>query len=307
MGVRQTPAPASPLKAPFRSSSIARFLLPLVVVAVVVESPLTPADDTPTLDELLPRLSRFALLYWDTALRFACKERINWERIEGSGKETFAYVFTHDEEKGFQDFRMHTGWAANRRNPRKLHPTAPAHLSSAFLWVFVFRDSRQPFHRYTVTGEERMHGRDAVRIEFEPVPPIQNDVNDWYGTAWVDRETSQLLRVEAYSPDDHAVKLRLDDHLANAYPNDWNYDLRRIVTDFTTVENGMRFPGRVEIHRTRHRVRSSNGYVRTNAIPLLKVTQTYRNYRFFSTRTEEEILGFIAGDREIDLGSTTGP
>jgi len=64
----------------------------------------------------------------------------------------------------------------------------------------VFGAARQKLHRYQILGEDTALGRTALKLRFEPIPPYREELNSWFGTAWIDRETSQLLRVEAMKP-----------------------------------------------------------------------------------------------------------
>src|SRR5713101_2542471 len=72
-------------------------------------------------------------------------------------------------------------------------------------WVLIFHKTRQPVHHYQLAGREFVSGREAVKVSFEPLKPYKEGLNDWYGTAWVDTSTFQLLRVEAMKVEDHAA------------------------------------------------------------------------------------------------------
>src|SRR5678816_1572077 len=96
------------------------------------------------------------------------------------------------------------GTTAKERG-REVHPEdyrVPAFLESAYLWAFTFRADRQPLFQFERLGDESVDGRAAVVIQFVPRAPIRKKLNDWAGYAWIDRETSQILKVEAYSPED---------------------------------------------------------------------------------------------------------
>ncbi len=67
-----------------------------------------------------------------------------------------------------------------------------------------------------------------------------------------------------------------------------------MTTEYTVTESGMRFPGRVELRRTRYTPYRRRGTWRSEERRLLKVRQAYRNYEFFGVRTAEEIFGFIS-------------
>jgi hypothetical protein len=269
------------------------------LLLAIAASPAAPASDTDAeLAGLLPRLARVALLYRDTALRFACEETIQWEGPRlSTRREKFSYVYTWDDQGGFRNFRTWTGWTPNA-GYRQVHPKAPTYLQDVLLWAFVFRDTRQPLHRFRSAGRETVHARAAVRVEFAPIPPIESGVNDWYGTAWIDAETAQLLRVEAREPQDHERLAELERRLADAASVGYSQVVRRFVTDYTVVEQGLRLPGRVEIRESRFEVQGRPGALRLREHPLLQVTQTYEDHRFFSVRTAEEIRGMVDDPEE---------
>ena len=93
------------------------------------------AETQPSLPDLLRGLDRASYLYLDSALNFACKEKLV-ER--GAGKQnrvnTFEYLFVYDKETGFQDYRTLPGKA----NSEQVNPSGHgvrAFLSRAYMWV----------------------------------------------------------------------------------------------------------------------------------------------------------------------------
>ncbi len=269
----------------------------------------SPGDgDESGLDILLPRLARASELFRDSTLKFTCDETITWsgQEIDG-GRQKFGYVYVYDEDKGFEDYR--TWLRGGGKHPRDVSPSevgVPAYLRSAFLWVFVFRDSRQDLHRYEIEGEETVLGRPAVKIRFEPIPPYRYKINDWFGWAWIDRQTAQPLKVEAYTPEDWERKQAFESDLGGLNwksARELGYRIERIVTEFTVDKNGMRFPGTVEIQRSLYKVFKKNRYEEKS---LLQVRQVYRNYRFFSVRTAEEIRAIVEGNLPPEESSGRG-
>jgi hypothetical protein len=277
----------------------------IVALVVTLATPAAGTEAEPDLGALLERLARVAELYRDSALSFACEETIDWQSKgtwhEGesswgrsSGRQKFAYVYVHDDTEGFRNFRTQTGWMPDSSRTKEIRPDAPLYLDNALLWIFAFREERQPLHRYRIAGTGDVLGRRAVQIEFEPIPPIQYRVNDWHGTAWVDAETTQLLKVEAYSQEDHEEQARLQQLLARPDRRRVGY-VRRHVTEYASEKNGLRFPSRLETRGYRVTVGFDRGEPRLEEKLIHRVDQTYRDYRFFSVRSEEEIGAFIAG------------
>jgi hypothetical protein len=268
----------------------------LLMAAAPTATP--PAADPGLLARTLTRLERVAELYRDTALGFACQESIAYKgRNVDAGKIQFAYIFIKDESGRLRDFRTwKTGTTAKARG-QEVEPVdyhVPRFLSSAYLWAFMFRADRQPLFHFTRLGEEVIGDRTAVRIEFLPRGDVRTGLNDWAGYAWIDRETSQILKVEAYPPDSWNRKQRQGDK-AGAF------EIERIVTVFGVEKNGMRFPSHVEITKTRFRwvAGSSRDVLREST--LLTVTQDYSRFEFFSVRSSDEIMRFVNGEGPLPV------
>jgi hypothetical protein len=72
------------------------------------------------------------------------------------------------------------------------------------------------------------------------------------------------------------------------------YEIDTVVTEFTVVKNGMRFPGKVTIDRVVSTVLGGEREWRTRDRKVYHVTQEYSRYEFFSVRTEDEIRRIVA-------------
>jgi hypothetical protein len=257
-------------------------------------------------ERTLARLARVAELYRDAALGFACQETITYKGSE-TGRIRFAYLFIRDESGKLRDFRTwKTGTTAAERG-REVDPRdykIPRYLASAYLWAFVFRSDRQPLYRFDVLREETLRDRTAVVIEFLPKEPIRKGLNDWAGFASVDRVSSQILEVEAYTPADWNKKIRRDADVAAAPTRDVHddrepYEIERIVTVFGFEKNGMRFPSHVEITKTRSTVAPGPIEDALRETTLRTVIQDYSHFEFFSVRSSEEILRFVNGEAPL--------
>lgn len=216
-------------------------------------------------------------------------------------------MFTYSAEAGFKDYRTQLEHRRSGRPPREVNLELeriglPAYLRSAYLWVFVFKDSRQRHHRYSLLGEERTLDRPAIKIGFEPIPPYVRGLNDWFGIAWIDRDTSQLLKVEAYEPRHHDEKTFMEQKLVEATQRprgDRSYHYaERIVTEFSEIKNGMRFPSSVEIVGSDFVIHGGDRQDPLRERIQFRIAQVYTNYRFFSVRTTEEIEARMAGQTE---------
>lgn len=255
------------------------------MLAALLAAP--PPDEA--LQAALVRVDTVASAFLGAAIRFDCKESIVWE----GGSASYSYIYIRENGRT-QDFRSYGGLSA--RDP--MTPVlpedngVPRYLRSAFLWFQVFRQVRWPHHRYELAGEATVLDRPAFGIRFEPVPPIRSGVNDWYGTAWFDADTAQLLRVVATTPDAWARKLALEQALREApsLPGHHRvlFDVETITTEFGTEMHGLRLPTLVHIQTVESEVRG------TYAKPARERTvgetwQRYKKYRFFATDAEEHV------------------
>ena len=248
----------------------------------------------PDLTLLLARMERVARLYSDVALRFVSRETI---AASPGPTRSFDYVYIFGEDGKFRDYRTRVG----DRSGKEVHPEdagMPRWLNQAFSWAFIFRSNRHERYHFELDGEEQVLGRAAYRLRFEPILPIEKNLNDWYGTVWIDRSTSQILRVEAQTPEDFEEHWRLARRLGGTpvSPKDalrHYYSVESIKTQFGVEKNGMTFPSEVLIERSLFTVPGRSGG-RFDSRFLYRVRQTYDDYRFFSVHTADEIRAFLS-------------
>jgi hypothetical protein len=246
-----------------------------------------------TIEAWLERLDEVAALYRDPALSFSCRETIAWTQTPGKpGRAKFDYLYAFDDRSGsLEDHRTLPREANEGGLPEDVSPEqlgVPRYLRSGMLWPLIFQRSRWPQHHYALLGEDVMLGRPAVRIHFDPIPPYQPDVNEWFGTAWVDRQTGQFLRIEAFAPESYQTWSHFQQHLAGGL-SEGPYILERSDTDFGVERYGMRFPSRVWIEEAEYRAVGSRPTKHHRTAPLLTVEQTFDEYRFVGVRPEAEI------------------
>ncbi len=240
-------------------------------------------------------LAGVARLYRDSALSFSCREEITTRSIRKKDY-AFRYVYVFDDRRGFMDHRTRP-WDRKGREVDPGKYPIPQFLRQAYSWAFLFDAAAAGQHRFERTGEAEVLGRPAVRLRFEPADEAAIGSQSWFGTAWIDRETCQILKVEAQKPEHHARQMEFEAEvsLAAAYRESNSrriFLIERVTTEFTVVKNGMRFPGRVEIDLTRYVI---PGEGRTQAFRtehIYNVEQVYSDYQFFSVRTAEEIRAF---------------
>lgn len=271
-------------------------------VAFLLAAGVLPAGQVPparpSLEALLVRLDKVASLYRDTALSFACNETITYA-APGTRPEVrkLQYIYVYDDRRDLTDYRT------ERRRPRPgVEPKPidlrrtdlPVFVSRAYSWVFTFERGKQSLHRFTMLDDAIALGRQAYAIRFEPIPPLQQDINDWFGTVWIDRDSLQFLRVEAMKADQLAEKQRFERHVGaprpeGAHDRTTSYSFSEIATDFTVEKNGMRFPGLVTIQRQKREIKEANWYKYDRQLAGYTVTQRYDDYQFFGVRTVAEI------------------
>jgi hypothetical protein len=268
----------------------------ILFCACALSACVATADETPEVRDLLERLDRSAATYRANALKFTCEETIKWSGRAGGysreligGRERFGYVFSYEDDEGFSDYRTRLKRRLGSKPPRRVTPeeySVPRYLGSAYLWIFTFKRSRWARHEYEVVGEETVLDRAATVLKFTPRPPVRGGVNDWYGKAWVDTETAQLLKVEAVTPEDHELLGELEKHVAGEATSPWSYEVEHITTWFEIEENGLRFPSRVEIRQVFYRVRPDGEAWVVKPEQVLQVDQTYESYEFFGVSAE---------------------
>jgi hypothetical protein len=250
--------------------------------------------------QILARLANVARLYRDNALRFTCDETILYGGRGVPILHKFHYLYRYSKsDQALRDFRVprhgiDIDELSEADQVQLDNYGLPVFLLRAYSWIFIFHADNQPLYRYALRGESEALDRPAWSIDFEPIPPIRALHNDWYGSAWVDRDSYQLLRVEAQRPEDHAQQTMLDSALRSARESarksyHGTYPILSYTTEFDMEKNGMRFPGRSVIEKTLFQVRGGR-VVRT---PVYRVSQTYKRYRFFGVRTAEEIRTIV--------------
>ena len=283
-----------------RFYAVAQTLL-LTLLAVGAASVAGADPDGTGPGALLRRLAGVARLYSDTALRFACNETIV---ADPGGTHRFEYIYVYGSDGKFRDYRTRPGSRSGREiDLATAH--LPRWLGQAYCWAFLFRQQRWSQFKYELLGNGQALGRPALVLRFEPVAPIEKNVNDWYGTAWIDRESGQILRVEAQTPDDYDERMRFLKRLAGSAAGPY-FDFETVTTEFGVEKNGMRFPTEVTIERSRYTFPGHRGQV-FDTTPVYRVRQTYDDYRFFNVRTAEEIRSILSGGAEAHDGGLPLP
>jgi len=261
------------------------------IVLALVFATAQGAED-PELSLLLERLDRLSQLYEDSVLSFTCNERITY-RGKGTKSYDYSYLYVLDDNGQPRDLRRAKG-LGKELAPEPRGADLPAYLLRPYSAVFIFQTAKRGRFEFEILGRGEALGRPAIEVGFEAVPPYVVGDNAWFGTAWVDRDSFQLLRVEAYDPESRENRLALEkareEALRRGPVQHSVHQVSRFDVEFGVVENGMRFPSRVFIEKRKYEVPFD---VERNGHRVWTVAQTYKRYRFYSTRTEEQIHAFV--------------
>ncbi len=275
----------------------------LLAMAAATQPPTEVGREDTALSELLARLDGLADLYRDNALRFSCNETITYEPAGGPGRKVYEleYIYVYEKDEGLSDYRTRRGVHLKKGEaPQPVDLVTyglPTFVQRAYSWVFIFERAKREMYKYRILGEEKVGGRMAAIVAFEPVPPFQTDLNDWFGSAWVDRETYQLLKVDAVKADQHLERMRFEVDLEAGSEIEDPARARiitRISTEFSVQRSGMTFPESVIIHRSRYKAREEKKKMVLVEWPVARITQSYANYRFFGVRTRDEIRAIVS-------------
>ncbi len=250
------------------------------------------------LEELLRGMDRATYLYLDSALRFACTETIAESMPGGRRVHRFEYLFVYDKGQGFRDYRT----VVRKKQAEQVSPEHEGvglYLERAYMWVLIFHGTRQARFHYQLAGGETVQGVPTLRVQFEPIPPCEEGINDWSGTAWIDPSTYQIVKVEASKTKDseEAARMEKDADSILASPSEGpgrSYRVERAVTEFSVIKNGMRFPGEVRIRSTLYYLPRRPQSNVPEVISEVQSKQSYSKYRFYGVRTFEEVQELLS-------------
>ena len=283
----------------------------LLAISAGSQPPAQEETENAGLSQLLARLEVLADRYRDNALRFSCSETITYVPVGGRGRKVYEleYIYAYEKDRGLSDYRTRRGERLKKGDePRPVDLVTygiPIFVQRAYSWVFIFERGKRGMYTYRILGEEKIMGRSATIVSFEAVPPFQTDLNDWFGTAWVDRETYQLLKVEAVKADQHVERERFEAEIHAGLPieePEKERAMTRIATEFARQKNGMTFPERIVIHRSRYNAREEKKKFYLAEWPVARITQSYGDYRFFGVQAHDEMRAIVSDDSTPDRG-----
>jgi len=284
----------------------------IVFALLALGFPAAAADPEPSLTAILENLSKIATLYQDNALRFTCTETFidthykSLDRISHRRSFRFNYFYAYNDRNlveasngallpGLQDYRTErkdkSPESPNRVDPSRIGLSA--HMQRAYSWIFMFQPGMRRKLMFNKEADGRALGRNAWVISFEPLLPFHAGPGDWFGRAWVEKETGQLLLVEAARSGDYLEAARgsvakLEEHL---------YVWVRV--EFSVEKHGLRFPGEATLVGTDILLpaQGDEGYrsvvwrLLDNGVTIgrvFRVQQKYKDYKFFNVKTDEK-------------------
>jgi len=270
----------------------------------------------PALEELLRGMDRASFLYLDTALRFACTETIVESSPGRNRVRRFEYLFVYDKEHGFQEYRT-LSQGKDRRPVNPVEKGVGLFLERPYMWVLLFNRTRQGKYHYRILDLETIDGVATVQVWFQPIPPYQEAVNDWIGTAWVDPSTYQIVKVEAMKVKDFEAftQMQKDESEVHPLPGQAprhnhegksqtvpmegpgrSYRVERVTTKFSVLKNGMRFPGEVRLASILYYLAMRPENNRSYEVSKMESKQSYTKYRFYAVRTSEEVRQILSSN-----------
>jgi hypothetical protein len=298
----------------FGSRQLARGILSLAVVLTVNSEPgPVRSDDAPDLAVTLRRLARVAELYRDTALKFSCSEYFRVEKSEDFGADlrllkrkprgepTFFLTHFYDDDG---KLNVHRATPTSVRRARKdavmpetqsLTADHPG-IERPLFWIFLFEAGKDEVIEYDLLGRDEVFERPALKIGFKPKGRWIHDINDWVGTAWIDEETLQLLKVQGQHRSHIEARERLDRLRSEVpsflYGEEHTIPITHTETLFEHEKNGMRFPSQV-ITRTNTVTLSNKNEIEHS---LWLSQQFIKNCKFYNVRTSDTIRQAIFSD-----------
>lgn len=311
-------ATASPTGGRLADAPVAR---PAEIVERPVEAEERPPTDPRVLRLVLDHLAQTARFYRARALTFACDETIIASTYNASGgfrrRDVYElqYIYTFEDPpedappdtiRRLRDYRTRRdAEAAPGDAPEEVRLESldlPVATMRAYSWAFLFQEGLQSHYRFDLVDQERALDRDALVIAFDPVPPVVAGFNDWFGRAWIDAETYQVLRIEALQAGDYAELDAIEqDRVTLNVPRDGRLVVR-LEAEFAVEERGVRLPSRVTLTGEDFSMRALAfglpGGI-SSVLPewrlrgrvVFRVEQVYDEYRFFEVEVRSNRSG----------------
>jgi len=254
-----------------------------------------PSDDAAAkrLKELMPVWAATARRYDNYALRFLCTEthrNIDYSRSEGEAKgekETpYGYLLELDPKTVHYDVvRQTLDKDGQPTGEKKIDLRCP----EPYLWSFLFLPSLSSGMRFHYLGREVQNYRLTHVISFEGAGAREagRDIREWTGTAWLEENTGNLVRIEARPCFQKDRMLAVWQEFRQSFgiigvktkARPHGYILAQV---FDYERDGLLFPTRLDL--------AEFVWVGLNEEALeSRLVLTYNDYRFFKSEAQETI------------------
>lgn len=258
----------------------------------------TPATAPAELERILDATEKYCRKLHAAALDFVCQERIS--------EDLYDYVQTTDfnsrelmlnaskriakKNRLLYDYQM-IKTAQGIRESRTLledngkraqQPNAPLLTKRFYSYrplfgpVGLFSAEQRPLFNYRISGKDKIRDRKAWIIEASPKPGSRPDTA--FGKAWIDQETTQILKIEVDDRSLAGMEKLLD-----------SYDLARMKPVFLTThyyeveKNGLMFPSRTTFVESFTVLSNHRRFQRS------RTEISFTDYRFFTVETQTTI------------------
>jgi hypothetical protein len=235
-------------------------------------------------------------MYEKAALGFSCDETVLQGKFSASTGDSkheeetrYNYLVEGDPAGGFEEMRFLLDSNNVPQESRIVEAGIP--VPGAYDWALLFTERHRPYFRFAPAGEEMVgfHATSLVTFTGAAAWDRGREVEEWSGTAWVDRETGNFVKIVATpNKQDELLPLKTEKWLKGVrlggvplkkQPRGSRYEL-----SFSVEKFGLSFPGEAV---TRLFSLGPQGQEEIRE----RITQTFRNYVFFNVHSDQEFKG----------------
>ena len=195
----------------------------ILILALAAALPAKAAE--PPLGELLDRVSEQVGRFWDYFASVTCTEKVTETKLGDKGKvlsqrrESYDYLImlrSHGMDITVDESRVETAHAQSKKDASLLETTGFA------LFTLIFHNLYQSRYEFRQLPDDSLNGRHLRAIAFQqisndhPLSILRLREQDyplaWRGKAWIDPDSSAVVRLQAGLGDSMADRglLRLD-------------------------------------------------------------------------------------------------
>jgi hypothetical protein len=182
-----------------------------LVIVISLAGRAVAADASPEA-LLLDRIGQRVKQAWDDLISVACTEKLTQEKLNEKGKtvlssrSTYDYLISLNWDKGqllVDESRLEVG------PPQKKRPESALLATRGFATLLlIFHPEFHGSYHFTFLPEEDVSGRKLSPVNFLPLngarsPGVMELKGHeypiaWEGTAWIDRSTASVVRIQAH-------------------------------------------------------------------------------------------------------------